>query len=285
MWRNHPGRCVAASLVFLLAGCASSGDKQTLETTETTVVTADNGVAGDEGWFSTSWLAGNWGGDWFGEDEPAIGTAVVPPPDAETFAAPPLEPAPDPASLGAIDTTTGTDPVTEAQEPTLGEADTAILPDAPPPEAVAAATPQTPQIPDALQTDDPSVLAVRYSSDLTPDVVQLLAPDGTVIEPIAIGQVTHWTEEDEGRAKFRFGVSGGSASGLKPKFAIGFPLFSDQIEAPGPPTQNQANFRLPDVADYQENWQLYRVVMLFEPGTAEQERLEMLPPHPDAMLR
>ena len=268
MQRNHLGRSVAATLVLLLAGCAASGDEQVADVPVTTIVTADT----DDGWIPTDWLDGSWiGGDWFGPDEAAVGTPVVPPPDAAAFA--------------AIDTTTRTDPVTAAQEPTLSEEDLAILPDAPPPEIVAAAMPVEPQIPVELQTDDPSVLAVRYSSSLTPDIVQLLMPNGTVIEPQAIGQVTHWTEEDEGRTRFRFGVSGGSASGLKPRFAIGFPIFSESFESHGPPTQTQANFKLPDLADYEKNWQLYRVVMLFKPGTEEAERLEMLPPHPDTMLQ
>jgi hypothetical protein len=277
MQRNHLGRSVAATLVFLLAGCGSSGNEQVAAVPVTNVVTQDNGAGAandataasdtDDGWIPTDWL----GGGWFGDDEPAIGTPVVPPPDA--------------ASLAAIDTTTGTDPVTEAQEPTLSEEDLAILPDAPPSEVVAATMPVATEIPAELQTDDPSVLAVRYSDDLTPDIVQLLTPDGTAIDPIAVGQVTHWTEEDEGRDKFRFGLSGGSASGLKPRFAIGFPLFGSGTEDHRRPVQNQANFKLPDLADYEKNWQLYRVVMLFKPGTAEEERLEMIPPHPDTMLQ
>jgi hypothetical protein len=283
MRRNRLSRGVAAVLVLLLAGCGSTGDEQGAEAPVTNVVTEENVAANDESWLDSGWMPNNW----FGDDEPDVGAAVVPPPAPESFSAvePLPPPVPDAAAFAAIDTTTGTDPVDAAQEPTLGEEELAIMPDAPPPETVAAAMQPLPDIPTELQTDDPSVLAVRYSSDLTPDVVQLLTPNGTVIEPQAIGTVTHWTEEDEGRAKFRWGISGGSASGLKPKFAIGFPIFSSSFEEHGPPTQTQANFKLPDVADYRENWQLYRVVMLFEPGTAEQERLEMLPPHPDALLQ
>lgn len=280
MQRNHLGRSIAATLVFILAGCASSGDEQVAEIPVTPVVTEDNGTSvtndavvetdTDDGWIPTDWLSGDWiGGDWFGDDEPAVGTPVVPPPDAASFA--------------MIDTTTRTDPVTEAQEPTLSEEDLAILPDAPPPEAVAAATPVAPQIPAALQTDDPTVLAVRYSDDLTPDVVQLLMPNGTALDPIAIGQVTHWTEEDRNHTQFRFGLTGGSASGLNPSFAVGIPIFSSDLDDQKRPTQNQANFKLPDLADYEANWQRYRVVMLFKPGTQEEERLEMLPPDPDTM--
>jgi hypothetical protein len=224
--------------------------------------------------------------NWFDDDEPDVGAAVVPPPDPASFAAvetlPP--PVPDATAFAAIDTTTGTDPVTAAQEPTFGEEDLAILPDAPPPEIVEAAMPVVPSIPAELQTDDPTVLAVRYSSDLTPDVVQLMMPNGTVIEPLAIGTVTHWTEEDQNRTRFQFGLTGGSASGLNPSLAVGIPIFSGSGDDHAPPTQTQANFKLPDVADYRDNWQLYRVVMLFEPGTAGEERLEMLPPHPDALM-
>ena len=284
MRRNLLGQSIAATLVLLLAGCGSSGDEQAAEIPVTNVVTAENGVVvdsstravdvaeTDDGWFPTEWMSGDWIGadDWFGDDEPEIGTPVVPPPDAAAFA--------------AIDTTTGTDPVTAAQEPTLGEEDLAILPDAPAPEIVEAAMPTAPLIPPELQTDDPSVLAVRYSSDLNPDVVQLLMPNGTVIEPLAIGTVTHWTEEDQNRTRFRFGLTGGSASGLNPSFAVGIPILGGAGEDHSRPTQNQANFKLPDMADYEANWQLYRVVMLFAPGTPEEERLEMLPPHPDTML-
>lgn len=286
MQNSHLGRSVAATLVLILAGCSSSGDEQVAEVPMTTVVTSDDGTSvatssavvdteTDEGWIPTDWLSGDWiggiGGDWFGDDEPAVGTPVVPPPDAAAFA--------------AIDTTTRTDPVTEAQEPTLGEEELAIMPDAPPPEIVAAAMPVEPLIPEALQTDDPSVLAVRYSSDLNPDIIQLLTPNGTIIESQAIGQVTHWTAEDKNRTHFRFGLTGGSASGLNPSFAVGIPILGGGDENQTPPTQNQANFKLPDVADYEKNWQLYRVVMLFEPGTAAEERLEMIPPHPDTMLQ
>jgi hypothetical protein len=277
MRRNLLGRSVVATLVLLLAGCGSSGDEQVAEVPVTNVVTAENGVVvdsstsavaleeSDDGWFPTDWMNGDWIGadDWFGDDEPEIGTPVVPPPDA----------------------TTGTDPVTEAQEPTLGAEDLAILPDAPPPEIVEAAMPAAPSIPAELQTDDPSVLAVRYSSDLNPEIIQLLTPNGTVIEPLAIGEVTHWTEEDRNRTRFRFGLTGGSASGLNPSFAVGIPIFGSDLDDQKRPTQNQANFKLPDLADYEKNWQLYRVVMLFKPGTPEEERFEMLPPHPDTMLR
>lgn len=278
MQRSHLRRSVAATLVLILAGCGSSGDEQVAEVPVTTVVSSDNGTSvatssavvetdADDGWIPTDWI----GGDWFGSDEPSVGTAVVPPPDAAAFA--------------AIDTTTRTDPVTAAQEPTLSEEDLAILPDAPPPEIVDAAMPVVPSIPPELQTDDPTVLAVRYSSDLDPKVIQLLTPNGTIIEPQAIGEVTHWTEEDEGRAKFQFGLTGGSASGLNPSLAVGIPILGGSSDDQRRPTQNQANFKLPDVADYQANWQLYRVVMLFEPGTAEEERLEMLPPDPETMLQ
>lgn len=285
MRRHLLGRSVAATLLLVLAGCGSSGDEQGAEVPVTNVVTAENGVSvesstravdvteTDDGWFPTDWMSGDWigAGDWFGDDEPDVGAHVVPPPDAAAFA--------------QIDTTTRTDPVTAAQEPTLGEAELAILPNAPPPEIVEAAMPAAPLIPPELQTDDPSVLAVRYSSDLTPDVVQLLTPNGTVIEPLAIGTVTHWTEEDRGRTRFRFGLTGGSASGLNPSFAVGIPIFSGSGDDHALPTQTQANFKLPDVADYEANWKLYRVVMLFRPGTDEEERLEMIPPHPDTMLR
>jgi hypothetical protein len=241
--RSAP-RAVAAALALLLAGCSSAGDD--------------------------SWLGGSWfGGSWFGPDEPESSAVAMPPPD--------------PASVAALDTTAATgDPVQAAQEPTLAETETAILPDAPAPEIAAAAA--APSEPAAIVPGDPSIIAVRYSGERAPDVVRLVTPDGTSLEPVEIAQVTTEVAHDDGWPNIQVGVTGGSSSDVQTGVNIGFPIFGEETPNRPPNVRTQAQFRLPDIEDYREHWQQYRVVMLFQPGTPEEERIEMLPPHPDAML-
>jgi hypothetical protein len=207
------------------------------------------------------------GCSWIGfGDEPETG--AVPPPDA--------------ANLAALDSTAGSDPVAAASEPALPESETALVPDAPPPEVVAAAT--TPAAGEPVDPGDPSLIEVRYSGARAPETVQLLAPDGTVIEPLEVERVTTETIADDGWPNIQAGVTGGSSSDMDFGVGIGFPLFGTEAADRPPQVRTLARFRLPDLPDYRENWQRYRVVMLFARGTPDEDRIEMLPPHPDATV-
>lgn len=201
--------------------------------------------------------------------------------DAPVLAAAPVA---DSASLAALDSTAGAvDPVIAAGEPELTEADTALVPDAPPVEAVQAASmADTSATPVALS--ESSLIEVRYSAERGPERMRMIAPDGTVLEPVEIEQVTTEPSENDGWPNIQAGLAGGSSSGTQAGINIGFPIFGDEDPLRKPLIRTRAVFQLPDVADYQRNWMQYRIVMDFAPGSGEDERLEMLPPHPDALM-
>src|SRR5690606_22144114 len=127
--------------------------------------------------------------------------------DAPVLAAAPVA---DSASLAALDSTAGAvDPVIAAGEPELTEADTALVPDAPPVEAVQAASmADTSATPVALS--ESSLIEVRYSAERGPERMRMIAPDGTVLEPVEIEQVTTEPSENGGWPNIQAGLAGGS---------------------------------------------------------------------------
>jgi hypothetical protein len=131
---------------------------------------------------------------------------------------------------------------------------------------------------------DPAIIEAHYTGPRSPDLVRLVAPDGTRIEPLSVDRDTRRVEEDGRWPDVHVGVTGGSSSKVQTGIGIGFPLFgNDTVERP-PESRTVMRFRLPDPADYDANWKNYRVLLLFEPGTDRESRIEMMPPHPSALL-
>lgn len=144
------------------------------------------------------------------------------------------------------------------------------------PQAVPVAIESAPNVP----VTDPNIVEVRYDGERSPAIVELIAPDGTRTPARDIQRTAEIPTEEDGFPEVHVGIEGGSSSGVETGIGIGIPIFGPETEALPPRTVTIARFLPPNIEHYRNNWQEYRVELLFGPGTDEFERIELLAPEP-----
>ena len=182
----------------------------------------------------------------------------------------------------AMDGMAGSETFRLASAAAFAQARMSLLPQAPRPEIFG---PMATTMSDMAGTAaNLPIIEVQFSGERMPDAVLMVTPDGDEIEPLAIERMVANAPSLDDDEIFRAGLNGTSLTGLKAKFAIGFPFGGIEPADRPPSIRTLARFSVPDVPHYERNWMRYRVVILHAPGTPEEQRFEMLPPHPDAMM-
>ncbi|HWA43754.1 MAG TPA: hypothetical protein VHA10_11125 [Hypericibacter adhaerens] len=130
--------------------------------------------------------------------------------------------------------------------------------------------------------DRPQTIEVSIRDAQPADRVQLVAPDGSVIDAYQLDrEFIQATESGPSGFNMGVGVSGGSSSGVQPSFGIGFPIFGSAPRSPQrDEVQTKALIRVADMAAYRANWQKMVLRMYMGEKSVSPRKMEMAAPAP-----
>lgn len=131
-----------------------------------------------------------------------------------------------------------------------------------------------------ISPEDQNVIVVNISDPLPVKAARLIDTAGQTTEAFAIDTDRRTYSRDTGlQPSVGVGVAGGSGGGVSTGIGVGFPLFSSSGTATHRITESRIKLRIADMANYQQNWQRYKLAVDLDDGV-NRRSFQMTPPAP-----